>query len=251
MGFLDGSRPYAFAHRGFAPDGDENSMGAFQRAVDLGYGYLETDVRATADGVALAFHDATLDRTTDRHGAIEQLPWAQVRTARIAGREPIPLLADVLGTWPHVRINLDMKSSRSLRPAIEAVRRTRAVDRVCVGAFATRRIQAVRRELGAELCTAFGPAAVVALRMTGRAPRRGAACVEVPARVGRRALTDARFLAAAHRLGLPVIAYTVNDPAQMRQLLDLGVDGLMTDRADVLRDVLRERGQWHPVDRTP
>jgi len=167
-----------------------------------------------------------------------------VRKARIGGQEPIPLLADVLGTWPDIRINLDMKSSRSLRPAIDALRRTRAVDRVCIGAFAGRRIRAVRRELGAALCTAFGPAAVVSLRVTGRALPRGAACVEVPAQVGRRIVTDARFLAAAHRLGLPVIAYTVNDPAKMRSLLDLGVDGLMTDRADVLRDVLVERGQW-------
>lgn len=244
MRFLDGPQPYAFAHRGFAPDGDENSMAAFQRAVDLGYRYLETDVRATADGVALAFHDATLDRTTDRHGPIEQMSWAEVRKARIGGREPIPLLADVLGTWPEVRINLDMKSSRSLRPAIDALRRTRAVERVCVGAFATRRIRAVRRELGAALCTAFGPAAVVSLRVTGRALPRGAACVQVPARLGRRHVTDARFLAAAHRLALPVIAYTVNDPAQMRALLDLGVDGLMTDRAELLREVLLERGQW-------
>lgn len=246
MHFLDGPRPYAFAHRGFASDGDENSMAAFQRAVDLGYHYLETDVRATADGVALAFHDATLDRTTDRRGQIEQMSWAEVRKARIAGREPIPLLVDVLGTWPHVRINLDMKSSRSLRPAIDALRRTRAVERVCVGAFATRRIRAVRRELGSALCTAFGPAAVVSLRVTGRALPRGAACVEVPARLGRRHLTDARFLAAAHRLGLPVIAYTVNERAHIRALLDLGVDGLMTDRADLLREVLIERGQWGP-----
>src|SRR5690349_16959668 len=153
--FLDHDGPIPFAHRGGSLDGDENSMAAFQRAVDLGYHYLETDVRATADGVALAFHDATLDRTTDRRGPIEQLPWVEVRKARIAGREPIPLLADVLGTWPHVRINLDMKSSRSLRPAIDALRRTRAIERVCVGAFAARRIRAVRRELGAAVCTAF------------------------------------------------------------------------------------------------
>ena len=246
MGFLDGPRPYAFAHRGFAPDGDENSMAAFQRAVDLGYRYLETDVRATADGVALAFHDARLDRVTDGRGEIEKMTWAQVRNARIHGREPIPLLADVLGAWPDVRINLDMKSSRSLQPSIDVVRRTASIDRVCVGAFATRRIRAVRAQLGPGLCTSFGPAAVVLLRMTGRAFPRGAACVEVPARVGRLAVTDARFLASAHRLGLPVIAYTVDVPAHMHRLLDLGVDGLMTDRADLLREVLVERGQWSP-----
>ncbi|HEY8301865.1 MAG TPA: glycerophosphodiester phosphodiesterase family protein [Jatrophihabitans sp.] len=244
MAFLDGPAPYAFAHRGFAPGGDENSLAAFQRAVDLGYTYLETDVRVTADGVALAFHDATLDRLTQLRGRIEELPWATVRTARVAGREPIPLLADVLTAWPHTRINLDVKSERSVAAVVDVLRRTRSADRVCIVAFATRRISAVRRALGEGLCTAFGPGAIASLRLYGRARHRGAGCIQAPVRIGGRRIVDSRFVRAAHGLGLPVIAYTVDDPAEMRALLDLGVDGLMTDRADVLRDVLHERGQW-------
>lgn len=236
--------PCAFAHRGFAPDGDENSLAAFQRAVDLGFRYLETDVQVTADGVALAFHDATLDRLTGLRGRIDALPWSVVRRARIGGREPIPLLADVLTAWPHTRINLDVKSISSVAATIDVLRRTGTVDRVCVAAFATRRILAVRKALGTELCTAFGPAAVVSLRVAGRARQHGAACVEAPARVGGRRVVDGRFVRAAHRIGLPVFAYTINDTAEMHTLLDLGVDGLMTDRADLLRTVLRERGQW-------
>ena len=85
--FLDAPVPVAFSHRGFAPDGGENSMAAFERAVALGYRYLETDVRVTSDGVALAFHDSTLDRVTDQRGRVADLPWAQVRHARIDGRE--------------------------------------------------------------------------------------------------------------------------------------------------------------------
>ncbi|MEO9139812.1 MAG: glycerophosphodiester phosphodiesterase family protein, partial [Jatrophihabitans sp.] len=103
--FLNTDGPVAFAHRGFAPEGGENTMAAFGRAVQLGYGYLETDVRVTADGVALAFHDATLDRVTDRNGRIDRLPWTEVRAARLAGGEQVPLLADVLDTWPDVRVN--------------------------------------------------------------------------------------------------------------------------------------------------
>src|SRR5436309_4342344 len=95
-GFLDAAAPIAFAHRGFSVDGHENSMAAFEAAVALGYRYLETDVRVTADGVALAFHDAKLNRVTDRAGRIAQLPWRVVREARIGGREPIPLLTDLL-----------------------------------------------------------------------------------------------------------------------------------------------------------
>ncbi|MGH8860126.1 MAG: glycerophosphodiester phosphodiesterase family protein [Jatrophihabitantaceae bacterium] len=244
MGFLDGPAPLAFAHRGFAPDGDENSMAAFQRAVDLGYRYLETDVRVTADGVALAFHDATLDRVTDRRGRIDAMRWDEVRHARIAGREPIPLLADLLAAWPDVRVNIDVKSSRGVPATVDALLRTGTVDRVCVSAFAARRITAMRRALGPEVCTACGPAAIASLRVSGRARDRGAACVQAPARIGGRPFVDRRFVAAAHARGLPVIAYTVDEPAEMRRLLDLGVDGLMSDRADLLRAELIGRGHW-------
>jgi glycerophosphoryl diester phosphodiesterase len=244
VSFLELPSPIAFAHRGFAPDGAENSMLAFQRAVDLGYRYLETDVRVTADGVALAFHDATLDRVTDRSGQLDRLRWDDVRRARIRGREPIPLLAEVLTTWPGVRVNLDIKSSAVIGPTVDVIRRTGAADRVCVGAFSSKRIATVRRAFGPDLCTAFGPAAVVTMRVARRARTRGALCVQAPARVGNRPFVHAPFIAAVHARGLPLHVYTVNEPAEMTRLLDLGVDGLMTDRADVLRDVLQQRGQW-------
>lgn len=219
-------------------------MIAFQRAVDLGFNYLETDVRVTADGVALAFHDATLDRVTDRTGRLDQLRWDEVRRARIRGREPIPTLAEVLATWPDVRVNLDIKSTVAIRPAVEAITRSAAADRVCIGAFSTKRIAAMRRTFGPELCTAFGPAAVVSLRITSRARTRGASCVQAPAQVRGRPFIHERFIAAVHALGLPLHVYTVNEESDMVRLLDLGVDGLMTDRADLLREVLQRRGQW-------
>ena len=244
--FLDAPPPIAFAHRGFAPHGDENSMAAFERAVRLGYRYLETDVRVTADGVALAFHDAGLSRVTDRVGRIAELPWSEVRRARIGGREPIPLLADLLAAWPDVCINLDVKADRGVPALIDAIRGTGTIDRVCVGAFSTRRVEAVRSALGPRLCTSLGPRAALRLRRRIRdAPVvRSGWCAQVPARIGRRVFVDARYVAAAHAIGVPVHAWTVNDPVEMARLLDLGVDGIMTDRADVLRDLLAARGQW-------
>jgi glycerophosphoryl diester phosphodiesterase len=250
-GFLSVDPPVAFAHRGFAPDGAENSMAAFERAVGLGYQYLETDVRVTSDGVALAFHDASLDRVTDRAGRIDQLPWAVVREARIGGTHPIPVLVDLLTAWPHVYINLDIKADRSIAATVDAIRRTGSLSRVCVGAFSTGRIAAVRRLLGPRLCTSLGPHAAMRLRLPAggrlRPDRMTGRCAQVPARVGRRIFVDARYVAAAHRLGVPVHAWTVNEAGEMTRLLDLGVDGIMTDRADVLRDLLIARGQWGPV----
>src|SRR5882757_9429753 len=115
-------------------------MAAFERAVTLGYTYLETDVRVTSDGVALAFHDRSLDRVTDRRGRVEELPWSQVRYARIGGREPIPLLTDLIAAWPDVYINLDVKAEACVGPTIEAIRRTASIDRLCVAAFAEARV---------------------------------------------------------------------------------------------------------------
>lgn len=223
-------------------------MAAFERAVALGYTYLETDVRVTSDGVALAFHDSTLDRTTDQRGRVADLPWAQVRHARIDGRERIPVLAELIDAWPDTYVNIDIKAEHCIGPTIDVIRRTRSLERVCVGAFSGSRVAAMRRVLGPRLCTSLGPREALALRAAPglrRSPGRGLArCAQVPARIGRIQFVNARYLAAAHRLGLPVHAWTVNDRAEMIRLLDLGVDGLMTDAADVLRSVLIERGQW-------
>ncbi|MEA2704712.1 MAG: glycerophosphoryl diester phosphodiesterase, partial [Actinomycetota bacterium] len=106
--FLDHDGPIPFAHRGGASDCPENTMRAFENAVNLGYRYVETDVHTTADGVLVAFHDDHLDRVTDQRGRICDLKWSEVGTARVAG-EGIPLLEDILGAWPDVRVNIDPK----------------------------------------------------------------------------------------------------------------------------------------------
>jgi glycerophosphoryl diester phosphodiesterase len=249
--FLDASGPIAFAHRGASPDGLENTLAAVERVVALGYGYLETDVRATRDGVAVLLHDPTLDRTTDRSGAVRELPWAEVARARVGGREPVPRLADLLGSYPTLRVNLDVKTPAAVDPLAEAVRRAGAVDRVCVGSFQDRLVAAVRDRLGPRLCTSLGPRGVLRLRLDSLRPTHpaavapGAACAQVPIRLGPLLpVIDRRFVAAAHRRGLVVHAWTVNDRAEMGRLLDLGVDGIMSDDAPGLRDVLAARGLW-------
>jgi glycerophosphoryl diester phosphodiesterase len=248
-GFLADPAPIAFAHRGFAAGparGAENSMAAFEQAVALGYRYLETDVRVTADGVALAFHDARLDRVTDRVGVIDRLSYDEVRQARIGGREPIPLLTDVLGAWPSVRVNIDVKSDRGVAATVQAIQETSSLHRVCLGAFSTRRIAALRRALGPTLVTSLGPREVLALksRPRMRSRRSTGRCAQVPARLGRARFVDARFVAGAHRIGVPVHVWTVNDRAEMVRLLDLGVDGIMTDRPRLLKEVFQRRGLW-------
>jgi glycerophosphoryl diester phosphodiesterase len=249
--FLDAPLPLAFAHRGGAGLELENSMAAFERAVALGYRYLETDVHATADGVLLAFHDRTLDRVTGRSGRLRRLTAADVEQIRIAGSAAIPRLEDILGTWPDVRVNVDVKDWPAIGPLVETVRRTDALDRLCVASFSDRRLARVRAALGPHLCTSLGPIGVLRLRasayaqMLSRAATSGVPCAQVPPRIGVLPVVDARLLGVAHRRGLSVHVWTVDDPTEMRRLLDLGVDGIMTDRPEVLREVLLGRGLWH------
>jgi glycerophosphoryl diester phosphodiesterase len=250
--FLDHPGPIPFAHRGGAGEQLENTLAAVEAVVRLGYRYVETDVHATADGVLLAFHDEGLDRVSDGHGSIAALPYDVVARARVGGREPIPRLEELLASWSDLRVNIDPKADAAVDPLIAAIRRTGSIDRVCVGSFSGRRIARVRAALGPRVCTSLGPRGVAALRAVAwrAAPFarlvavEGAKCVQVPIRSGRVTLVDRRFLDAAHRLGLPVHVWTVDDPAEMVRLLDLGVDGLMTDRPAVLREVLAARGEW-------
>ena len=224
-------------------------MTAFARAVAAGYRYVETDVHATADGALVAFHDRTLDRVTDRTGRIEALPVAAVRRARIGTDERVPLFDELLDTWPELRINVDVKTDAAIGPLVEAVRRHAALDRVCVGSFSDSRLAKVRAAFGPGLATSLGPRDVARLRigsLAGGRPRftAGVCAAQVPIRHKALRIVDRRFITAAHRCGLQVHVWTIDDPLTMSGLLDLGVDGIMTDRIDVLRGVLTARGSW-------
>ncbi|WNM25906.1 glycerophosphodiester phosphodiesterase family protein [Demequina capsici] len=240
----------ALAHRGFSREGLENSMKAFQAAVDLGFRYVETDAHGTADGVAVALHDASLDRTTDRVGLVSSLPSSEVLGARIGGVEPVPLLEDVLGTWPELRVNIDVKAVSGIGPVADAIERTGSHARVCVASFSARRRVATLKRLSRPVATSAGTSeaagffAVGALgRGVGAALRR-VDLLQIPAQMGRTTLLTSRHVTAAHRVGREVHVWTVNETAEMTRLLEMGVDGLVSDRADLLRDVLIARGSW-------
>ncbi len=244
--FLDWPGPIAFAHRGGASEAPENTLPAFERAVELGYRYLETDVHVTADGVVVAFHDDDLSRTCGRPGRISELPWREVATARVDGREPIPRLADLLEAWPDARVEhrLQDRPASSSRSADE-LRRAGVLDRVCVGAFSDRRLRRLRQRLGPTLCTSAGPVELGAAARSSASPLPRSLAAQVPVDGGAASRSSTqRFVARAHRRGIEVHVWTIDDAAEMDRLLDLGVDGIMTDRPAVLRDVLARRGQW-------
>lgn len=246
--YLDHDGPIAMAHRGGAlhPDnvGYENSLHAFQNAVDLGYRYLETDLHATSDGVVIAFHDSKLDRVTDRTGVIAELSWAEVSKAKINGHEPIPRLDELLEHFPDIKFNLDIKAENGLEPAADVLRAANAVDRICVSSFSQSRVRRIRKLLGPRLCTGYGEWEIALIRFLPFALPAGGACLQIPQQYGPLRVLTPGLIKRAHARGKHVHLWTVDDSALMRRMLDAGIDGLITDRTDLLRDILIERGQW-------
>jgi glycerophosphoryl diester phosphodiesterase len=243
----------AFAHRGGTEAEPENSVAAFRSALGLGFTHLETDVHLTSDGVLVAFHDDHLDRVTDHRGPISELPWTEVRHARIGGSEAIPTLDELLETFPQAHFNIDPKADDAVVALAAAIRRHAALDRVCVGAFSDDRLRRIRSLLGPRLCTAAGPretAAIVAgLRLRRPSNRGGGAppqydCVQVPVRHRGVEIVTRSFVETVHARGCQVHVWIVDEPDEMHRLFDLGVDGIMTDRPSVLRSVLIERSAW-------
>ncbi len=237
----------ALAHRGGAYhpeiEGLENTLEAFRHAVSLGYRYLETDVHATADGVLMAFHDDVLDRVSDQQGAIAELTHAELRRARIGGRSEIPTLAALVDELPGARFNIDLKADGAVRPLADFVSTRGLWDDVLVGSLALPRLREFRRLTQGRVATSASPFEAAAF-VAGLRRRHHFDALQVPHRRGRLVVATARLVRRAHAAGKHVHVWTIDTAEEMRELLDRGVDGLVTDRTDVLKDVLVERGQW-------
>ncbi len=245
--YLESSRPIGIAHRGGAAEEPENTIEAFRAASALGFRYLETDVHLTIDGVVAAFHDPTLDRVSDRSGSIAELPWSEVRGARVEGRGTIPSMQELLEEFPDARFNIDAKSDAVLVPLLDLMVELDVLDRVCLGSFSDRRLARARARLGARLCTSAGRAGIarhVARARGVRVPPDKAHALQVPPSVRGIRLVTRRFVDRAHADGRAVHVWTIDDEDQMHELFDLGVDGIMTDRPQALRSVMIERGLW-------
>jgi glycerophosphoryl diester phosphodiesterase len=249
----------AFAHRGgalYPPNvGRENTMHAFSQAVALGYRYLETDVHATADGVLVAFHDPRLDRVTDTVGLIARTPYEVLQRARIGGRDPVPTLAELFEAFPDARINIDAKSPASIELLAASIAEHDAYDRVCVASFGTRRLHRLRRLLGPRVASAASPVGIAVNRFlpwVTAVLNTSTPVLQLPVDrrlLGRRLeVLTGGLLEAAHRAGKHVHVWTIDERTEMERLIDAGVDGIFTDRIDVLKDTLADRGLWAGID---
>jgi glycerophosphoryl diester phosphodiesterase len=255
--YLSLEHPVRLAHRGSRILWPENTLEAFQGAVDLGYRYIETDVRITRDRVVVVFHDATLARTTNGVGEVSEWLWDDLRLLDAgwmferAGGHPyrsrgvrISRLDEVMATFPQVHFNLDLKGAGLEWPVYEVIRRLGREDSTLVGSFVDHRAAKFRRISRDRIATAAGPSAAIGMWMAaraGRSIRHPAVAYQVPfdSKVLR---FDRSYVDAIHRAGAQVHCWTVNDPADMGRLLDWGVDGIVSDRPDLLNEVVA--GRW-------
>jgi glycerophosphoryl diester phosphodiesterase len=258
--FLQGSHPLAFAHRGGAKLWPENTLAAFQGAVDLGYLYLETDLHASRDGVLVTIHDATLERTTDGSGPVSEHTLQELKrldagyhfspdggqSFPFRGKGlTVPTLAEVAETFSRLHLNVEVKQKDPpvFERLVSFIEERKLHDRILVASFQDEVIQEFRRRMGNCVATSSATREATRFWLASRLGLTGLLrcpydALQVPTEHGRFTVVDRRFVTAAHRRGLQVHVWTVDEPDEMRRLLALGVDGIMSDRPDLLLDVL-------------
>jgi glycerophosphoryl diester phosphodiesterase len=254
------SPPVAIAHRGSRLLWPENTMEAFAGAVSLGFRHLETDLHLTSDGVLVCHHDLAVDRTTDGCGNVGDLTFDQLNSLDAGYRHVgvgghvfrgigvrVPALEEVVLAFPEASFVVDLKTDRSIEPLHQLIERLDLHDRLIVGSFSDRRLREFRAASEGRVATSTGAAAsrswLLASRI-GRGARGEASALQLPVRSRGIRVVDRRLVVSAHALGLQVHVWTVNDPVEMTALLDIEVDGIITDRPDLLKEVLVARGEW-------
>lgn len=238
--------PLPIAHRGGAGLAAENTYEAFARSHALGIRHLETDVRVTRDGELVVFHDAQLRRVTGHDGRVSDHTLTELSAMTVLGSGRLISLREALTAFPDTCFVIDVKEAAAVAPLARLLHELDAGHRVCAAASHGSWLQALSEATGPELSTALPWRHLVHLALRGPFGHGQAAFAHLPLRLGRVPVFRDDLVARAHDANIRVIVWTVDDPDTMHRLLDHDVDGIITDRPDVLREVLIARGQWHP-----
>jgi len=252
--------PVGIAHRGSRQLWPENTMEAFSHAVALGFRHLETDLRITADGVLVCFHDHTVDRTTEATGPVSEFTFSDLSAldAGFRHRSPdghvfrgegvcVPSFEEAVTTLKDVSFVLDLKTAGMAEALTEMINDLGLHDRLIVGSFSDERLEEFREVAGGNVPTSTGSVLTRSWLIASRVGRGGggeASALQIPTHMRGVRVVNEKLVETAHKHGLQVHVWTVNDPSEMEALLELGVDGLITDRPDILKDLLVARDQW-------
>ena len=245
--YLNSNKKLAIAHRGGISRYPENTMEAFQEAIDLGYKYLETDIQVTSDNKLVIFHDDKLDRLTNVSGKLKERSWDEIKHTKINNKYSIPMLSELITSWPDIKINIDPKIDDCIGPLIDFLKKNDVFDRVCIGSFSQSRLDILRKELGTKLCTSAGPSEVFKIKFPFLSSPNNhikANCIQVPVKYYGIKIINEKFVNFCHSQDLQVHAWTINDPEEMSNLLDIGVDGIISDNINELKNILVESEFW-------
>src|SRR5215210_706115 len=242
--------PANIGHRGLSARFPENTLAAFRAALEAGAGGIELDVRVTRDGHPIVMHDATVDRTTGGFGAVAGMTLEAVRRLGVGGTGGVvPTLREVFEEFPGARVNIDIKDwdlPGAEKVVLNVLREAGVADRVLVASADHRVLRRFRGAAGGEFDTGASRREIAVfyalsrLRLE-RLVRPAYAALQVPVDYGPLRILTPRFVRAARSVGVRVDAWTINEPGRMREVLDLGADVVMTDRPDLLAEVLRGR----------
>ena len=234
--FLD-SEFQGFVHRGDTSIFLENTIEAFQSAVSLGYQYLETDLRETSDGKIITFHDPNLKRITGANITISETKFSDIRMRRLPSREIIPTIDELLEEFPDSFFNMDLKVNQIEEKVLKKINSHNALERVCLGSFNSKTIKKIN-SLEPKILTSMGISQVIMYKFFQK--KNISKLIQIPTRWNGIKVITKKFIDRLHNDGLKVHVWTVNKETEMQSLIDLGVDGIMTDNASGLIEVMKQ-----------
>ena len=236
---------YGFVHRGGDEVKTENTLDAFQYSSELGFVFMETDVQATKDGHIVIFHDATLKRMAGIDKTIKDLTLNEIQSIELINGGKIPLLSETLESFPELRFNIDIKTEDALKKSVQIIKEMNCLNRTCLASFSSSRLERIRDLAGPSACTSSGQMDIFKLMCKSMGiPFKATQghCAQIPMKQWGVPVLTKKFLNTAKEENKLVHIWTIDDKDQMFELIDQGVDGLMTDKPSILKQAMTERG---------
>jgi len=228
------------AHRGGSIEAPENTLESFEYALELGSSYIETDVQLSADGIPYIFHDDDLKRLLGRDVMFNSMSSSEIEKLRLFKSYSIPTLKMALENFPDALFQIDLKTDEVAMPAMQVIEELNAFDRVCIASFSSNRLKMVRENFP-KTCFSMGPKEILQVLLASFGLYKQNVpgdCLQVPIYHYGIKLVTKRFVKYVQSIGLKIHVWTINDVDTMQKLIDLGVDGIITDKPKVLRDLL-------------
>ena len=236
---------FGFVHRGGDEVETENTIEAFKYSSDLGFVFIETDVQATKDGHIVIFHDASLKRMAGVNKSINELTLKEINEINLLGGGKIPLLSEALETFPDLRFNIDIKTEDALEETIQIIKKMNFLDKTCLASFSSSRLKRIKNLAGPEACISSGQMDIFKMMCQSIGIELQATmsqCAQIPVKQWGVPVLTKRFIETAKKQNKFVHVWTIDDIDQMFELIEFGVDGLMTDKPSVLKEAMLKKG---------